>query len=152
MAFPALSSVTAGGRNAASFTAGVTFGVAVTLAVVAVKLGPSEIDAVTNSINHLTAAVVAAVAALVPVYTIVKSWRSASPEQQQAAVAARDDRMVVTIDPSNATEAAMRVASLPEVKTVITTQAVAAATPAVDKIVGPDAKPVAPEPPAQGNP
>lgn len=143
MMMPAISSITAGGRNAASFTAGVTFGVAVTIAVVAVRLGPSEIDAVTNSINHLTAAVVAAVAALVPVYTIAKSWRSASPEQQQAAVASRDDRMVVTIDPNNAAQAALRVASLPEVKAVITSADVAAATPAVDKIVGPDAKPVA---------
>lgn len=142
MAFP-LSSVMAGGRNASSFTAGVAFGVAITLVAIGTRLDASEIDAATNSIEKLAAAIVALVSALVPVYTIFRSWRSASPEQQQAAVASRDDRMVVTIDPANAAEAALRVASLSEVKSVITNKDIAAATPSVDKIVGPDAKPVA---------
>lgn len=142
MPLPALSSVLAGGRNAASFTAGVAFGVAVAMALVGTSLEPSDVEAVTTSINHLSAAIVGAVAALVPVYTIVRSWQSASPEQQQAAVAERKDKMVVTIDPKNAAEAALRVASLPEVKQVVTSADVAAATPMVDKIVGPNAKPV----------
>lgn len=144
MAMPPLSSVMAGGRNAASFTAGVTFGVAVTLAAVGTSLEASDIDAVATSINRLSTALVALVAAVVPVYTIFRSWRSASPENQQAAVALAKDKLVIEVEPDHKTEAALDVASLSRVKSVITTQAIAAATPMVEKIVGPDAKPVVP--------
>lgn len=144
MMLPALSSVMAGGRNASSFTAGVAFGVAITLVAIGTRLEVSEIDAATNSIEKLAAAIVALVSALVPVYTIYRSWRSASPEQQQASVAVTPNKVVIEVDPERKTEAAIKFAGLSEAKAVITTQAVAAATPMVDKIVGPDAKPVVP--------
>lgn len=55
----------------------------------------------------------------------------------QEAVASRPDRMVVAIDPASPAQAAVRVASLPEVKAVITNPQIAASTPAVPKIVSP---------------
>lgn len=55
----------------------------------------------------------------------------------QEAVASRPDRMVVAIDPSSPAQAAVRMASLTEVKAVITNPEIAAATPAVPKIISP---------------
>lgn len=137
----AWSSIFAAGRNASSFTAGTAFGVSATLIVLVAKVDAATIDALTGSINQLAVAVVALGSAVVPIYTIMKSWGSASPEGQQAAVAARPDRMVVAIDPKDAEQAALRTASIPEVQAVITSEHVAKATPAIEKILGPDAKP-----------
>lgn len=140
----AWSSIFAAGRNASSFTAGAVFGVSVTMIVVIAKVDASTIDALTGSINQLAIAVAALGAAIVPIYTIVKSWWSASPEGQQAAVATRRDRIVLDVEPEHAEEAAIVASTLPQVKAVITNDDIAKKTPAIDKIVGPDAKPATP--------
>lgn len=102
-----------------------------------VKDAVEALEALAGATPKIVAAVTLIGGALTPVYTMIRSWRSASPEQQEASVALRNDRMVVEIAPGTGTEAARQAASLPAIKSVITNPEIAAVVPS-DKVVAPE--------------
>lgn len=129
------SSFFASGRNVTSYSAGIATGLSIAAAFH--LMDASKVDAVLDHIGQLSVSITGLGGILTTVYTVLRSWRSASPEHQQASVAARPDRMVLEIDPKNSKMAAIAAASIPEIKTVVTSQVVADAIP-LDKVVGPD--------------
>lgn len=141
MLFQTWNEAKAAGKHLASYAAGgVT--VAVAWGLLSTTSGAdinADINLIADGTKKVVEGTAGIIAVLTPIYTAWRAAHNASPDQQQAAVAARPDRMVVAIDPAKPAEAAMRVASLPEIKAVITNPEVAAATPQIAKIVSPEA-------------
>lgn len=137
----ARSSVFASGRNYGSFAAGIVTGLSIAAAFH--MMDSAAVDTLLDHINQLVVAITGLGGALTTVYNGISAWRKASPENQQASVVAQPDKLVIEVDPDRKPEAALRFAALSESRQVITTKAIADATPLVAKIVGPDAKPAA---------
>lgn len=129
------SSFFASGRNLTSYAAGVVSGVS--LAIAYHLVDGASADALLDRINQLSVAITALAGIMTTAYTAFRAWRSASPEQQQAAIIARGGRAVLEFDPKDAKDVAKGAASISNVKTVVTSQVVADAIP-LDKVVGPD--------------
>lgn len=72
---------------------------------------------------------------VIPVYVAWRAKRNASPQAQVAAVAEQPDKIVVTVDPAHSAAATMKVAELPQVKEVVTSDEDAKAIP-MPKVVG----------------
>jgi len=129
------------GRHLASYAAGgVT--VAVAFGLLSQKGATdlnADIELITSGTQKIVEGIVGIIGILTPIYTSLCAAKRAGAAAQQASVANMPDRMVLKVDPSQKPEAALAAARLPQVQTVITTAAVAAATPSVDKIVGPQA-------------
>lgn len=130
----AWSSVKASGRNVWSYGAGIVTGISAV--TVLHMLDAATVDRLLDGLNQIAVAIGGLAGVLNVAYNAFSAWRRASPEEQQASVAARPDRMVAEIDPAHSIDAAVGATFLPGVKRVITSQSVADAIPS-DKVVGP---------------
>jgi hypothetical protein len=117
----------AAGRNLLSFTAG-----GVAMAVMWRYLTQADASAITQNINtiadgiaKIAEGVAGLIAVLTPIYTAWKASHAASPNAQAASIAVNAGRITngARLDVINA------VGQMPEVKKVVTTTAVAEATP-----------------------
>lgn len=139
-----LSSATLGPiKTAGRYGLTIIGSVVATLAVVALfsKDGGSagdSIKSIAESLGSIATALTALAGSAAALYAGARGTLNSTPDAIQASVANRPDKMVLTVDPQNQVEAAMRVAQIPDVKAVITSSEVAAATPQVEKIIAPE--------------
>ncbi len=127
MNLPTQSQVISVTRHAASFAAG-----AVAMFGLSSKISPEQITAIINSAGTLVNDGIIFIGLVTPLVTAYFAGHSASPASQKASVAAQPNMVVV--ETTSPVAAANAIAAIPQVKQVISTQAVADATPS-DKVV-----------------
>lgn len=131
-------------KTAGRYSLAISGGAVALLSVVALfsKDGGKAADAIKSiaeSLSSISMSLAALAGTAAALYAGIRGTLNSTPQAIQAAVAERPDKMVVTVDANeDPARVAMKLSSLPEVKAVITNSEVAAATPQVAKIVGPE--------------
>lgn len=95
-----------------------------------------NVNHVINGLTEVAKGVAGILAIVGGAYTTLRSTMNASPEVRKAAVSQQPNEIVVTTTPANKIELANKIADMPEAKQVLSTPAVAAATPS-PKVVAP---------------
>lgn len=89
-----------------------------------------NISTIWDGVMKIATGVAGLAAILTPIYTSLKAAHNASPDAQKARVAQQPNTVVVEASPSSSvTDMSNKLAALPSVEKVISTPAVAAATP-----------------------
>lgn len=129
MNLPTSNQVNAATRHAASFAAG-----AIAMFGISTKVDPQTVVAIINSLGTLTNDAITLIGLATPLIAAWYAQRSARPDMQKASVAAAGNLVVPTSSPASAITVANAIAAIPQVTQVVSTQAVADATPS-DKVV-----------------